>query len=652
MGSLPGKNNRRWHLRRQNDRVRTAVSLELAPENRMSDESEQLSESIWAETEPPDEAQASSLASASHRSWYQRFFSEDILGAIHRKSSAFHRIFRVFLGARAALGLVLLASLALSGIFGTKPAPLVSVIILAYTLQTLLVWSTHRPRGAWEMRGIGLARLKFRGWCWTIGTDIVCYLSLHYLGSGSALNHMPMLVLPVLMAGVLTRRLLAMCTAALVALGLLGLAWLSSLSDSDFSPLLLTQAGLAGSGFFILTVLAGELAGRLAREERAARGSLELARQQVQLNRLMIEEMQDGVLVVDRSFRVRAANPAARRLLAPSAMCSPPPFDLVGTASWTKLVHSVEQAFATGVWPEEGRDVELNFDSSGKRILQMRIRFAKPSTADSNEEFCVLLLEDVRSMQARNRQEKLAAMGRMSAGIAHEIRNPLSAIAQANALLSEDASTPSQRQLTSMVSQNVDRLKRIIEDVLEAAPSGPQDAPVIDIRELTARTCSEWAESAGIAMKGDSALQIDLPDEICQASFDVDHLRRVLVNLLDNAWRHSSQMSGAIKVRLSAWQGHQWELSVSSDGPPIPEDVEPHLFEPFFSTRSRGTGLGLYICRELCERYGATMNYRFQPARSDNLPGRNEFFLLIRQNAALAVSEPMPLRDRRSRHGP
>ncbi len=645
MGLLPPKNNRPWYVRRPDHRRTTDDSSRLMPEKSSHKDSERLSDSIWADTESTDDAEAHLGARpAAHRAWYQDFFSEDTGGLIHARSSAFHRIFKVFLGARAALGLVLLTSLLLSGIFSTQPNALVFSLTLAYALQPLLAWSTYRARGTWETRGIGLARLKFRGWCWTIGTDIACYLSLHYLGSGLALNHMPMLVLPVLMAGVLTRRLLAVCTAALVALGLLGLAWLASLSGSYFNPLLLAQAGLAGSGFFILNVLAGELAGRLAREERAAKGSLELARQQVQLNRLMIEEMQDGVLVVDRSFRVRAANPAARRLLAPHAMCSPPPFGLVGTASWIQLVSSVEQAFVTHVWPEEGRDIEVVFSSHRKRILRVRIRFSHQSTENADEEFCVLLIEDIRSIQARNRQEKLASMGRMSAGIAHEIRNPLSAIAQANALLSEDAVTPMQHQLTQLVSQNVDRLKRIIEDVLDATPSRTQDTAIIDLCELTAQICSEWAQSAGLNEGVNCALEIDLPDAVCKALFELDHLRRVLVNLLDNAWRHSTQMPGSIKVRLSATHHHLWELSVGSDGQPIPADIEPHLFEPFFSTRSQGTGLGLYICRELCECYGARIDYRFQAAQQTGDRGRNEFFVLIPQTDGLGLSEPMPLK--------
>src|SRR4029077_5939163 len=122
-------------------------------------------------------------------------------------------------------------------------------------------------------------------------------------------------------------------------------AWLTLVAGGGEATLLMTQAGLAGSGFFVVTVLAGELAGRLAREQLTARGSLEMARQQAQLNRLVIEEMQDGVLVVDRRGRVRAATPAARRLLAPNGMSRPAPFQLRGVAAWDALVKTVERAF-------------------------------------------------------------------------------------------------------------------------------------------------------------------------------------------------------------------------------------------------------------------------------------------------------------------
>ena len=132
--------------------------------------------------------------------------------------------------------------------------------------------------------------------------------------------------------------------AAAVALLLLGNAWIGVLGGGDAASLM-TQAGLAGSGLFVITVLAGELASRLAREELTAKDSMELARQQAQLNRLVIEEMQDGVLVVDRTGRVRAANPAARRLLVRRGLGRPAPFQLRGVPAWDQLVKTVERGF-------------------------------------------------------------------------------------------------------------------------------------------------------------------------------------------------------------------------------------------------------------------------------------------------------------------
>src|SRR5690606_735894 len=134
----------------------------------------------------------------------------------------------------------------------------------------------------------------------------------------------------------------------------------------------------------------------------------------------------------DRRGRVRGANPAARGLLTPEGLCRPAPFPLDAVAAWQPLVRTVERAFAEGVWPQAGRDVTLSFEEALARTLRVRVRFTRRRDAEAGEEFCVLLLEDVRDLQARLRQEKLAAMGRVSAGIAHEIRNPLAAISQAN----------------------------------------------------------------------------------------------------------------------------------------------------------------------------------------------------------------------------
>jgi two-component system sensor histidine kinase PilS (NtrC family) len=562
-----------------------------------------------------------------------RFLSKTAARVVESGQTAFERIYRAFIAARAALGVALGLALAVGGIFGLRPTIMVTVISLAYAAMSISTWALPRYRRPPVMRS--MAHLRGSRWIATIGVDLICFMALHVLAPSSSLNYVALLVLPVLMAGVLTSRTRALATAAAVTIGLLGAAWLSILAGAEGTAQM-TQAALAGAGFFVVTLLAGELAGRLAREELTARGSLEMARQQAQLNRLVIEEMQDGVLVVDRRGRVRAANPAARRLLAPNGMSRPAPFQLRGVQAWDALVKTVERAFSEAAWPEAGRDVVLQFENGSlnalgaQRTLRARVRFTRRREPQAIEEFCVLFLEDVRNMQARSRQEKLAAMGRVSAGIAHEIRNPLAAISQANALLSEDATDPAQRQLMRMVSDNVERLKRIVDDVMEVAPGVVPDVGVIDATAQVIAVCGEWAKANGVALGEKSLLQIELPKEPVGVLFDAEHLRRVLVNLLDNAYRHASRTPGAIQLRLDSRHEAQAFLSLASDGAPIPPDVEPYLFEPFFSTRSRGTGLGLYICRELCERYGATIDYRL---RAPGLGQRNEFFVDMQRKA-------------------
>ena len=215
---------------------------------------------------------------------------------------------------------------------------------------------------------------------------------------------------------------------------------------------------------------------------------------------------------------------------------------------------TVERAFAEATWPESrAATCRSQFDGRlAAHAARPRPLHAPKREPQASEEFCVLFLEDVRNVQARSRQEKLAAMGRVSAGIAHEIRNPLAAISQANALLSEDATDPAQRQLMQMVTDNVERLKRIVDDVMEVAPGQAQAVGAIDATAQIAAICSRLGAGRRLCELGErSVLHVDLPGEPVGVAFDAEHLRRVLVNLLDNARRHAQRRSRARSG--SAW---------------------------------------------------------------------------------------------------
>jgi len=439
-------------------------------------------------------------------------------------------------------------------------------------------------------------------------------------------------LLPIIVpSAVLGSALLALGTAAAVTLLLLMDTWVGALQQpSDYAQRFL-QAGLTGLGFFVIAVLANQLAMRLAREERAARRSLVAARTQAQVNELVIETLSEGVLVVDDAGGVHAANPAAWALFGWDEKRMPAVFALDAGTSGEPLLALVRRTFEQRV-PQDA-DLALVQPGGERRLVHVRTRLTPPPEPQA-QSLCVVFLQDLREMEARLRTEKLAAMGRMSTAVAHEIRNPLAAIAQANALLAEELAEPTQRQLSELVRHNAQRLARIVEEILDIARVQQQraEAEWLVLDESVCSVCDEWS----LHMQATERLQQALDAGGASVEFEAEHLRRVLVNLLDNALRYAGHDADSILVRTRVEDGKP-QLVVFSDGPPLDPGVQLHLFEPFFSSESRSSGLGLYICRELCTRHGATLGYRRVSATGGAGRDGNEFFVNFRAHTPVAA---------------
>jgi two-component system sensor histidine kinase PilS (NtrC family) len=534
--------------------------------------------------------------------------------------SAFARLWRGFMTARVAIALVLLVLL--WALFSLVPALNISRWLIGlcatYLAATLAVRMFTRP--------LPPGHTFDPQWVSTIGVDLLAFSTLQFLQAGG-INYAPLFALPVLMGSVLGSPLLALGTAAGVALLLLTDAWVLSLSVPADTAARFLQAGLTGTGYFALAFLANQLAARLSREEEAARHGRQAARMQAQVNELVIETLADGVLVLNAQGLVHAANPAARVLLGLAG--DHEPFELGARAAWQPMMALAQLTFDQRA--SQRGEVAIEEDRARPRRIHVRTRLT--SHEDQAQSLCVMFLQDLRELEARLRTEKLAAMGRMSAAVAHEIRNPLAAIAQANALMEEDLREPALKQLSALVRKNAQRLAQIVDEILDISRvehQGLVAPPTLELDAAVAAACSDWA----MQTRSGSRLQLALSAPGAQVPFDADHLRRVLVNLLDNALRYAGQKPDSIRVSTQLAAG-QAGLRVWSDGAPLEPTVQRHLFEPFFSSESRSSGLGLYICRELCERHGAVMGYQRSIAgAASNARAGNEFFVSFRPAGA------------------
>jgi len=568
----------------------------------------------------------------STHSWFGPSLLDERVEAPEEQQE-FRRLWLGFMTARVMLGLVLLLLQATLYTLGQAPNVWLALLCGAYFAATLMVRVAPRPRR------MGHTFDQF--WLSSIGVDVLVFTALHLL-HGSSINYTPLYALPVLQAAVLGSLTLAMGTAAGVTLLLLlHSTWQALRGPGDATPFFI-QAALTGAGSFVIAFLAHQLSARLASEQQRARRSQHAMRIQQQVNDLVIEALTDGILVVDVRGTVHAANPAARLMLqADDRPIRHTPFSLADEPGWQALAELAFQVF-TGRGDFHHADIGIEHLGQGNRRMRVRTRMTTAHWGES-EILCVMFLQDLREMEARMRTEKLASMGRMSAAVAHEIRNPLAAIAQANALLEEEIQEPRHMRLTQMIRQNAKRLDRIVDDVLNISRAGKQatafESRVLELTPAVQRIGQDWAQQTG----NSAMLALHLAPQALPVHFDPEHLRRVLVNLLDNARRYARQLPDAIQVHARADASGQALLAVWSDGPPMEPSVEQHLFEPFFSSESRSSGLGLYICRELCEGHGAAIGYhRARRIARDTLMDGNEFFITLRQAAVPSPAARTP----------
>ncbi len=354
------------------------------------------------------------------------------------------------------------------------------------------------------------------------------------------------------------------------------------------------QIGLLCMGYFATGMLAHTLTRRaLASETLAATQAEELERLN-RINALAIENSPDGILAVNGDNTVRHANPRAQSLLGHAA----PEARAAFIPGRTPL-----HEFAPILFDELQRCRQQQPSPDTALITanaRIRVRCIPLGGADDS---VVLILEDLTQAEQTAQRLKLAALGRLTANIAHEIRNPLSAISHAAQLLHEEVSDPAQARLTDLIEKNARRLDRLVQDVLSLNRRDRVQPEIISPQTL-ARLIEDLRETEEIPSEA-VIVEMQTAASFC---FDPEHLRQIVWNLMKNAWRHSRQQTASLHVTLQM-SGQQLQLDVRNDGEGVASEQQIKLFEPFFTTDSRGTGLGLFLARELSDANGATLTF-------------------------------------------
>ncbi|UTH75822.1 nitrogen regulation protein NR(II) [Chromobacterium sp. IIBBL 290-4] len=396
-----------------------------------------------------------------------------------------------------------------------------------------------------------------------------------------------LLLLPYLAAaGLLSTGRYALFYAAIATLMLLGYVGAAHQLDQARSSDL-SYGALLAAGCFVTAIATWHL-GRMARasEALAAQRGGEIANLN-HLNELILQSQRDAVVVLDEAGHLRQFNLQAERYF--SRLCRGQPMP--------ELLPLVRR------WQQSGYPALSTFVEHNVRGRLLLGRLVPVPVPEGEVRGVVLFMRDMADMAEESKRMKLAALGRLTANIAHEIRNPLAAISHAGDLLAEDDDDPARQRLLRIVRDNTRRINGMVEDVLilgrrdrvkrETIALGPF------IEQLLEHFAMSQPEAAG-------AVLCQLPD--CRLLFDRGHLTQILGNLLANAWRHGSRAVGSVRLEGGVAEG-ALILRVMDDGPGVAEADQAHLFEPFFTTENAGSGLGLYIARELAEANDARLDY-------------------------------------------
>ncbi len=476
------------------------------------------------------------------------------------------------------------------------------VVVFALAAVYYLVWGQQslgqRSAGLFEFTlfaycALVLVSIYLERRCWpSVNTlfylqnylDILCIVSLMYASGGVQSGLGPLLLINIALLSQLTTTRHALLFAAIATstvlsaemfAGLLYGRWATAFEKTALLGMLLFSVA------WLVTVPLRRLLDRQVTQPTKNRAALD-AQEIATLNEEIIRELDSGVLVLNAQNQVVMINDMARTLLGTEFTELPIHLGRLCPELMENLEHSIMR-------PNSGVQA-FNVASTNQDILP---KFTPLSTGGA-----LIRIDDHSAIRQQFQQLKMASLGRLSASIAHEIRNPLSAISHATQLLQESETKDTvDQQLLAIAHKNTDRINRIIEDILQLSNRQKIRRDTLDISHALKDFCHRFE---GESLRPGSSIEMNV-DPGLVAVFDPHHLDQVLWNVCSNALHHNKTIDIAIQINAFQESPNHTIIDITDNGRGIADLDRQKLFEPFYSTHHEGCGLGLYIIRELCE---------------------------------------------------
>lgn len=497
------------------------------------------------------------------------------------------RALRLFSGYRLFLASVLLFVFYLQltpEFFGEKLPTLYLNVSVAYLFSAVfLMLFSSRQWG--EFSSHCTAQLLF---------DIVMLSVLIHASGGLQTGLGALLVVFVVAGGALVPGRLAALIAAVATLSVLfeaGYNYFEGQQTNQFG-----QAGMLGAIFFITSLLA-QLLSRVVKQSQdlAEQRSIDLYKLAT-LNQHIISRMQVAVLVLDAKGAVTLMNASAQKLLGLNN-------SQTGFSLYSKVPVLAAQIVQ---WLDHETNPFVPFQA-GPDLPELN---ARATRLDSGE--ILIFIENTTEIAQQAQQLKLASLGRLTASIAHEIRNPLSAISHAGELLAEqpDKQDVATQKLTQIIQRHSARVNTIIETILKMSRRKTVEPSPVVLATWLVTFIEEFCE---IKQLHSDQVVLEVKTPLARIYTDKEQLHQVLWNLMENALQYAD-LTRAAPLRICLDKNAEVSfIDVFDNGPGVNRKAQSHLFEPFYSERAGGTGLGLYLARELCQANGARLTYLSSP---------------------------------------